>query len=69
MKSISYIDSPIKYAISCNCLGVVYELIGDLHQARLNYSFATFLIKNRKKEVPWLKYVDQILVEKLIKSK
>lgn len=44
MKSISYIDSPIKYAISCNCLGVVYELIGELHQAKLNYCCAKFLI-------------------------
>jgi hypothetical protein len=69
MNSIGNIGWLIEYVTSYNCLGVAYELIDDLHQARLNYSFATFLIKNRRKEVPWLNYVDQILVEKLIKSK
>lgn len=47
MKSTDNIGSPIEYAVSCNCLGVAYELIGDLHHARLNYSFATFIMHCR----------------------
>ena len=42
MNSIGNIGGLIEYATSYNCLGVAYELIGDLHQARLNYSFAHF---------------------------
>lgn len=47
MKSICNIGFGIEYAMSYNCLGVAYELIGDLNQARLNYSIATFLIHHR----------------------
>jgi hypothetical protein len=45
MKSIDNIESAIEYAaVSYKCLGVAYELIGDLLKARLNYNFATFMM-------------------------
>ena len=48
LESIDSIGSPIGCAaISYKCLGVAYELIGDLLKARLNYNFATFIMPRR----------------------